>query len=145
MFGPRLALSLVAPALLVSACSLGRHERPAAKPGPVQMGNASWYGADFQGSRTASGERFDQNDLTAASRAFPIGTTVRVTNLTNGRSVVVRINDRGPFARGRVIDVSQAAARALGMVGRGTARVRIEAVGEGSAGPSTGRARWGAG
>ncbi len=107
----------------------------------MQVGDASWYGAEFHGSRTAGGERFDQNGFTAASRSFPIGTSVRVTNLANGRSVVVRINDRGPFARGRVIDVSRAAAHALGMVERGTARVRIEALNRGAGEPSTGRAR----
>src|SRR5438132_1235392 len=100
-----------------------------------------WYGAEFQGSRTAGGERFDQHALTAASRSFPIGTHVRVTNLANGRSVVVRVNDRGPFVHGRVLDVSHAAATALGMVGRGTARVRVESVGEGSAPTVTGHAR----
>src|SRR5438128_118096 len=80
-------------------------------PDPVQGGTASWYGAELQGRRTASGERFDRHAFTAASRTFPIGTRVRVTNLGNGRSAVVRINDSGPFARGRVIDVSRAAAQ----------------------------------
>src|SRR5438876_2050329 len=96
---------------------------------------------ELQGSRTASGERFDQHALTAASRSFPIGTHVRVTNLANGRSVVVRVNDRGPFVHGRVLDVSHAAATALGMVGRGTARVGIESGGEGSSPTVTGDAR----
>ncbi len=134
----RLAAVLVA-SLYLAGCSLFHHEAPA--PGPVETGIASWHGAELQGNRTASGERFDQRALTAASRTFPIGTRLRVTNLDNGRSVVVRVNDRGPFARGRVIDVSYAAARALGMVGRGTARVQIEALGEGLPRTVTGRAR----
>jgi len=137
-FSARLA-ALVTVSLLAAGCSLFRHEAPAS--GSVQVGMASWYGAEFQGSRTASGERFDQHALTAASRSFPIGTHVRVTNLANGRSVVVRVNDRGPFVHGRVLDVSHAAATALGMVGRGTARVRIESVGEGSSPTVTGDAR----
>jgi len=109
--------------LSIAGCSLLHRETPAPALGPVQVGTASSYGAEFQGSRTASGERFDEHALTAASRSFPIGSRLRVTNLANGRAVVVRVNDRGPFARGRVIDVSYAAARALGMIGRGTARV----------------------
>jgi len=131
--------ALATVSLLAAGCSLFRHEAPA--PGSVQVGMASWYGAEFQGSRTASGERFDQHALTAASRSFPIGTHVRVTNLANGRSVVVRVNDRGPFVHGRVLDVSHAAATALGMMGRGTARVRIESVGVGSPPTVTGHAR----
>jgi rare lipoprotein A len=90
------------------------------------VGTASWYGAAFHGRRTASGERFDRHALTAASRSLPFGSRVRVTNLTNGRMVIVRVNDRGPVARGRVLDVSYGAARELGMIERGSARVRIE-------------------
>lgn len=86
-------------------------------------GVASWYGPGFQGRRTASGERFNTHSLTAAHRSFAFGTRVRVVNQSTGRSVVVRINDRGPFARGRVIDLSHAAARAVGM--GGTARVSL--------------------
>ena len=117
-FPVRLAGALAAPALLAAGCSLWRGNAP----GPVQVGTASWYGAELRGGRTASGERFDEHAFTAASPSLPIGTRVRVTNLANGRSAVVRINDRGPFARGRVLDVSHAAARALGMLGTGTAR-----------------------
>lgn len=80
-------------------------------------GLASWYGPGFQGRRTASGERFDTGAFTAAHRTLPFGTRVRVVNVNTGRSVVVRINDRGPFVRGRVIDLSKAAARAIGMSG----------------------------
>jgi rare lipoprotein A len=97
------------------------------EPAFRQVGVASWYGPGFHGRRTASGERFDQNDLTAAHRKLPLGTEVRVTNLENGRSITVEINDRGPYVKGRVIDLSKAAARRLGMVEDGVAEVRIEA------------------
>lgn len=90
---------------------------------------ASWYGPGFHGRRTANGERFNQNDLTAAHRTLPFGTKVKVTNLHNGRSVVVRINDRGPFSRGRVIDLSKAAARIIGVFQSGTAPVVLEVLG----------------
>jgi rare lipoprotein A len=89
-------------------------------------GQASWYGNRHHGRRTASGERFDQHALTAAHRSLPFGSKVRVTNLNNQRSVVVRINDRGPYARGRIIDLSRAAAERLGMLSRGVAPVRVE-------------------
>jgi len=92
-----------------------------------ERGHASWYGPGFHGRRTASGERFDQNALTAAHRRLPLGSRVTVTNLENGRSVRVAINDRGPYVDGRVIDLSRAAARRLGMIGDGIVRVRIEA------------------
>lgn len=92
-----------------------------------QTGLASWYGPGFHGRRTASGEPFDQNELTAAHRRLPLGAQVRVTNLENGRSVMVEINDRGPYVRGRIIDLSHAAARRLGIVEDGLAKVRIEA------------------
>lgn len=88
-------------------------------------GSASYYAAKFEGRRTASGERFDNDAMTAAHRTLPFGSLVRVTNPANGRSVVVRINDRGPFTRGRMIDVSRAAADELGMVARGHATVEL--------------------
>ena len=91
-----------------------------------ETGVASYYGARHHGKRTASGEPFDQNALTAAHRSLPFGTRVRVTNQQNGKQVVVRINDRGPFRRGRIIDVSRAAAAQLDMLDRGVVRVRIE-------------------
>jgi rare lipoprotein A len=100
--------------------------------GPVKIssrGVASYYGYDGSGNRTASGQRFNPEGMTAAHRHLPFGTKVRVTNTRNGRSVVVRINDRGPFIRGRVIDLSVAAARILGMMGSGVAPVRIEVLG----------------
>ncbi|HMC34495.1 MAG TPA: septal ring lytic transglycosylase RlpA family protein [Myxococcales bacterium] len=93
---------------------------------PVQDGMASYYGARFAGRLTASGERFDPRALTAAHPELPFGTRVRVTNLDNGRSITVRINDRGPFASGRIVDLSWEAARVLDMLRRGVARVRLE-------------------
>jgi len=93
-----------------------------------QTGVASYYGAKHHGNRTASGEAFNQNSLTAAHRQLPFGTRVKVTNLKNDKSCVVRINDRGPHTRGRIIDVSREAAERLGMIGSGTARVRVQAL-----------------
>ena len=93
-----------------------------------QSGVASYYGAKHHGKRTASGEPFNQNALTAAHRQLPFGTRVKVTNLKNDKSCVVRINDRGPHTRGRLIDVSREAAEQLGMLGSGTARVRVQAL-----------------
>lgn len=95
-----------------------------------ETGIASWYGPGFQGNRTASGERFDTRELTAAHRTLQMPSLVRVTNLSNGRSVVVRVNDRGPFSKGRIIDVSQKAAELLGMVGTGTAKVKVQLLAE---------------
>ncbi|WP_349371264.1 septal ring lytic transglycosylase RlpA family protein [Salinarimonas sp.] len=92
----------------------------------VKTAHASWYGPGFHGRKTANGERFDQDGLTAAHKTLPFGTKVRVTNVANGKSVVVRINDRGPFVRGREIDLSRGAAKAVGMVGSGVAQVRME-------------------
>jgi rare lipoprotein A len=92
----------------------------------LEEGLASWYGGKFQGRLTSSGEVFDTNLLTAAHKTLPFGTLVRVTNLANGRSAVVKINDRGPFVEGRIIDLSRAAAEQIDMVGTGTARVSVE-------------------
>jgi rare lipoprotein A len=89
----------------------------------VQSGPASWYGPGFHGRKTASGETFNSNDMTAAHRTLPFGTKVRVTNSRTGKSVIVRINDRGPFIRGRIIDLSRAAAGKIGMVSSGHAAV----------------------
>ena len=89
-------------------------------------GSASWYGAQFHGRKTANGERFDMNQLTAAHRSLPFGTKVRVTNQKNGKSVVVRINDRGPFVGRRVIDLSRGAAQAVNMIGSGVAPVKLQ-------------------
>ncbi|HYD75935.1 septal ring lytic transglycosylase RlpA family protein [Ramlibacter sp.] len=95
---------------------------------PFQRGLASWYGLPFHGRRTASGERFDMNALTAAHPTLPFGTRVKVRSLVNGREVIVRINDRGPYARGRIIDLSHAAARAIGLLGPGVKRVALTLV-----------------
>ena len=97
--------------------------------GPIKLrinGWASWYGPGFDGNASASGETFNQNAMTAAHRSLPFGTQVQVTNLDNGRSVIVRINDRGPFSGGRVIDLSTGAARVLGVIQSGVAPVRLE-------------------
>ena len=99
---------------------------PADSRAAAQCGKASWYGERFHGRKTANGERFDMHGMSAAHRTLPFGTKVRVRNLKNGRSVVLRVNDRGPFARGRVIDVSKAAASKLGFIRAGTARVKVE-------------------
>ena len=93
--------------------------------GYVAQGIASWYGPDFHGGRTATGETYDMDAMTGAHPTLPLPTWVRVTNLENGRSVVVRLNDRGPFAKGRIIDLSRAAAEELDMIRAGTARVEV--------------------
>ena len=94
------------------------------RPAKAQVGTASWYGRIFQHHKTASGEPYDMNDLTAAHRTLPLGSWVKVTDLTTARAVVVRINDRGPVARNRIIDLSYGAAKILGM--RGVDRVRLD-------------------
>lgn len=94
-----------------------------------ETGEASWYGPSFHGKKTASGETYNQYAYTAAHKTLPFGTRVRVTNLSNGLSAVVVINDRGPFKDGRIIDLSNAAAKKISMIGTGTARVRIVAIG----------------
>jgi rare lipoprotein A len=96
------------------------------KSQPYQVGIASWYGEYFQGKQTASGEPYDMRDFTAAHPSLPLGTFVKVTNLRNGRAVVVRINDRGPVIDGRIIDVSYNAARALGFKESGLQKVRLD-------------------
>lgn len=97
------------------------------EPVVEQVGEASWYGRDFQGKKTASGEKFDQKDLTAAHPTLPLGTEATVTNLETGQSVEVKINDRGPYSKGRDIDMSKAAAEEIGMKKDGAAPVKIEA------------------
>lgn len=94
-------------------------------PREFQQGKASWYGPRFNGRRTASGERYNMNELTAAHRTLPFGTLVRVRSLVNGKEVDVRITDRGPFSRGRVIDLSRAAAEVIGMLGLGVKDVLL--------------------
>jgi rare lipoprotein A (peptidoglycan hydrolase) len=128
-----LALRVAALALLAaaSACTAVPPPAPPApaaveQPTYAETGIASWYGRDHQGKKTAAGERFDMNQLTAAHRTLPLNTTVRVTNIDNQKTVKVRINDRGPYVRTRIIDLSSRAARALDIVDDGTAKVRLE-------------------
>ncbi|HEX7380645.1 MAG TPA: septal ring lytic transglycosylase RlpA family protein [Nevskiaceae bacterium] len=114
--------------MLLGGCSALRTRAPAPSgisAGFEQTGEASWYGAQRQGRLTASGQPYDMYKLTAASMTLPLMSRARVTNLDDGRSVVVLINDRGPNAAGRIIDLSYAAAQAIGMVQRGVARVRV--------------------
>lgn len=126
---------LILTALLAAGCASNRFEKP--RVGTVQRGVASWYGEPFHGRATASGEIYDMHAMTAAHRELPLGTVVDVTNLENGLEVRVLVNDRGPFIRGRVLDLSYGAARKLRMVGPGTAKVEIEvvALGGGPSGP----------
>lgn len=148
----RRAAIVGASALLAAACSTGHEETvptvsipstagiykigtpyevdgtwyyPREEPDYDETGVASWYGPTFHGKHTANGEVFDSNSLSAAHRTLPMPVNVRVTNLENGRSLVLRVNDRGPFARGRIIDVSAHAAQLLGFYGTGTAKVRV--------------------
>jgi len=96
--------------------------------GFVEEGYASWYGPGFNGKKTSNGEVYDMHAMTAAHKTLPLGTAVKVTRTDTGKSIIVRLNDRGPFVGGRVIDLSHSAAHALGMIGSGTAPVRIEAL-----------------
>ncbi len=113
--------------LFLAACaSVPRPVEP--EIGYREKGIASWYGEEFHGKRTASGEVFDMNGLTAAHRTLPLGTILKVTNPQNGRSVQVKVNDRGPFVSGRLLDLSYGAANRLGIIGTGTARVTIEVI-----------------
>lgn len=95
----------------------------------AEKGTASWYGHQFNKKRTSSGERFNMYKMTAAHKTLPLATYVQVTNLSNGKKVVVKVNDRGPFVSNRLIDLSYAAAKRLGMVGRGLAHVEVKAIG----------------
>jgi rare lipoprotein A len=109
-------------------CIVASCAHPSIRPvsfGAGETGRASWYGPEFHGRRTSSGEIYDMYQLTAAHRELPLGTWVMVTNLNNGRSVEVRVNDRGPFVQDRILDVSYAAARLLGMIGSGVVPVRV--------------------
>jgi rare lipoprotein A len=114
------------PAPFSSARTQPETKKPAVRP--FQVGTASWYGSDFDGRLTASGEPYDMYDMTAAHLTLPLGSYVRVTNLHNGRAVVVRVNDRGPITPGRIIDLSYGAALALGYDHRGLQRVRLDVV-----------------
>lgn len=94
--------------------------------GSTQIGQASWYGKEHDGKKTASGETFDMEEMTAAHRTLPMNSKVKVTSLSNGKSVIVKVNDRGPFSKGRIIDVSRSAAKKLDMITKGTDKVKIE-------------------
>lgn len=118
--------------LAATGCGPTRYRFPppqAPAIGHLEEGTASWYGPGYHGKRTSSGEVFDQDDLTAAHPSFAFGTRVKVTLLSTGKSVVVRINDRFPAHKGRIVDLSRGAARAIGLIGPGTGRVRLEVVG----------------
>jgi rare lipoprotein A len=115
-------------ALALSACDREpiRHIAPPAPPAPVQTGVASYYARDLAGKPTASGEPHEPNALTAASRSLPLGATAKVTNTENGRSVTVEVNDRGPYAKNRILDVSRKAAERLGFKHDGVAKVAVQ-------------------
>ena len=143
----RVCLALLLCAALLSGCGSRSWRKggvPGSKPytvrgktyyplksahGFVEVGTASWYGPGFHGKKTANGERYNQYAMTAAHKLLPLGTKVRVTHLGNGRSIIVRVNDRGPFVDDRVIDLSRSAATRLNMMGTGTARVRVQSLG----------------
>jgi rare lipoprotein A len=133
--------ALLCSALVFGACAMhpgperGGYDRDmgqypentkAREAGWSQEGIISYYADKFQGRKTASGQRFDKNAFTAAHRSLPFGTKVQVTNLANGKSVVVEINDRGPYSEDRILDLSPAAARKIGLMGRGTVKAKIE-------------------
>lgn len=124
------ARSLIAAAIALSAAVLAATAQGAAggSDAAKESGIASWYGADFHGRLTSNGETYDKEKLTCAHRSLAFGTYLRVRNLDNGSSVVVRVNDRGPFAKNRIIDLSEAAARIIGMIPTGTARVSLEVI-----------------
>jgi rare lipoprotein A len=126
-------VSAIAPLLLVAACNTTASHDPmttgsisqASLGQELQRGAASWYGPGFHGRRTASGEAFNPSDMTAAHRFLPFGTRLRVVNEANGRSVIVRVNDRGPFTRQRIIDLARGPAQALGLTATGTGYVSL--------------------
>ena len=123
--GPNISEAKSAPVSSVHAPPVRTQVR---KTKPYQVGTASWYGSNFEGKETASGEKYHMYDMTAASLSLPLGSHVKVTNLRNGKSVVVRINDRGPIVPGRIIDLSYGAAQALQFRQRGLQRVRLDLV-----------------
>lgn len=122
----KIAIILVLIAIVVGAFMSSCAKKTVMRPKHSAEGYASWYGPGFHGRTTANGERYNQNAMTAAHKKLPFGTKVRVTNLDNNKTTIVRINDRGPFIRGRIIDLSKKAAKKIAMLGSGTARVRIE-------------------
>ena len=121
---------LVVSGVLLSSCAAISKGRADLDLGMKQRGVASWYGEDFHGRTTASGEFYDMHELTAAHRTLPLGTVVRIVNVVNGNHVTIRINDRGPYVHGRILDVSYAAAKGLGMVQDGVSAIQLEVVGK---------------
>src|SRR6202166_4922859 len=124
--GPNISEAIAAPVSSTQTQPEVRHQ--VVKTKPYQIGTASWYGQIFDGKPTASGEPYDMYDMTAAHLKLPMGSYVRVTNLRNGRAVVVRVNDRGPIVPGRIIDLSYGAARVLQFEHRGVQKVRLDLV-----------------
>jgi rare lipoprotein A len=120
MYNRKMAITI----LLISCCCL----TGAPSSSYVQVGKASYYGDEFHGKKTASGEIYNKWALTCAHKKIPFGTKLRITNLENKKSVVVKVNDRGPFIRGRIIDLSYAAAKKIGMIKHGVVKVKIEVV-----------------
>jgi rare lipoprotein A len=114
--------------LVLAGCASAGHRPAHSGPSSLERGVASWYGPGFDGRMTASGERYDMHALTAAHRTLPFGTLLEVRNLDNGLTTQVRVNDRGPFKKDRILDLSLTAARANGMVGPGTARVELRTI-----------------
>lgn len=121
---------IVTGSVLLSGCAALTKGRADLDLGMKERGIASWYGDDFHGWVTASGEPYHMYAFTAAHRTLPLGTVARITNVVNGRHVMVRINDRGPYVNGRILDLSYAAANALGMVGQGVSAIHLEVVGQ---------------
>lgn len=134
---PRISPGLTAAVILIAAVAFQGcrasappvHRFPGYPIGFVERGVASWYGPGFHGNKTANGERYNMHNLTAAHRTLPLGSVAVVRSLTSGRQVTVRINDRGPFARGRVLDLSLAGAQAIGMTGNGTDQIELRVIG----------------
>jgi len=135
--GPLPALAFFSPAFLLIVSFVAGCSSPAPKPvyfpgypvGYIERGMASWYGPGFHGNKTANGERYDMHKLTAAHRTLPLGSIAVVRSATTGKEVTVRINDRGPFAKGRVLDLSYAGAQTLGIVGHGTDQIELRVIG----------------
>ncbi len=140
IFATRLLMAMLVcslSALLTIGCASGNHsfqQRPENSDTRSFTGVASWYGKPFHGRKTASGEVYDMYGLSAAHRSLPLGTRLQITNLDNQRQVVVRVNDRGPFVKGRILDLSYGAAKKLGYVSQGTARVRAVILSNGERG-----------
>ena len=141
----RILISLAVVLILFNGCAIApryvspgksdsAREKKIEKPATgqyIQTGMASYYAEKFQGRKTASGEIYNMNKFTAAHRSLPFNTEIKVTNLENSRSVIVRVNDRGPFAKGRIIDLSKAAASQIGLLRKGVGKVRVELTGSG--------------